>query len=61
MDGKPYKSLKRHLAKHGLTPDEYRQKFGLGRDYPMVAMSYASARSELAKSLGLGKGLRKKA
>ncbi|WP_298961065.1 MucR family transcriptional regulator [uncultured Methylobacterium sp.] len=61
IDGKSYKSLKRHLAKHGLTPDQYRQKFGLGRDYPMVAASYAAQRSELAKSLGLGAHRRKRA
>ncbi len=54
IDGKPYKSLKRHLTSHGTTPDEYRRKFGLGHDYPMVAASYAAQRSELAKSLGLG-------
>lgn len=53
-DGKPYKSLKRHLAGRGLTPDEYRAKWGLPRDYPMVAASYAAQRSELAKSTGLG-------
>ncbi|AWB20846.1 MucR family transcriptional regulator [Methylobacterium currus] len=54
LDGKPYKSLKRHLTTRGLTPEEYRQKFGLPFDYPMVAASYAAQRSELAKSLGLG-------
>ncbi|AWN47536.1 MucR family transcriptional regulator [Methylobacterium terrae] len=54
LDGKPYKSLKRHLTTRGMTPDEYRKKFGLGHDYPMVAASYAAQRSELAKSLGLG-------
>ncbi|KMO40638.1 MucR family transcriptional regulator [Methylobacterium variabile] len=54
IDGKPYKSLKRHLTSNGLTPDEYRQKYGLPRDYPMVAATYAAQRSELAKSLGLG-------
>jgi predicted transcriptional regulator len=53
-DGKPYKSLKRHLTTRGLTPDQYRQKWGLPHDYPMVAANYAAARSELAKSLGLG-------
>lgn len=53
-DGKPYKSLKRHLTTRGLTPDQYRQKWGLPHDYPMVAASYAAQRSELAKSLGLG-------
>nr|WP_308220164.1 MucR family transcriptional regulator [Methylobacterium crusticola] len=55
-DGKPYKSLKRHLSGRGLTPDTYRQKWGLPHDYPMVAASYASQRSELAKSFGLGRG-----
>jgi predicted transcriptional regulator len=54
-DGKRYKSLKRHLAGRGLTPDEYRAKWGLPKDYPMVAASYAKQRSELAKSMGLGR------
>ncbi|WP_095090626.1 MucR family transcriptional regulator [Mesorhizobium sophorae] len=55
-DGKKYKSLKRHLAtSHGLTPEEYRAKWGLGKDYPMVAPSYSATRSALAKSLGLGR------
>ncbi|SFV14592.1 transcriptional regulator, MucR family [Methylobacterium sp. 174MFSha1.1] len=54
LDGKPYKSLKRHLNSQGYTPDEYRKKFGLPFDYPMVAATYAAQRSELAKSLGLG-------
>ncbi|PIK71082.1 MucR family transcriptional regulator [Methylobacterium frigidaeris] len=54
LDGKPYRSLKRHLTSQGLTPAEYRQKFGLPHDYPMVAASYAAQRSALAKSLGLG-------
>jgi predicted transcriptional regulator len=53
-DGKQYKSLKRHLTKLGLTPEAYREKWGLPRDYPMVAANYAAKRSELAKSLGLG-------
>ncbi|TGD95816.1 MucR family transcriptional regulator [Methylobacterium nonmethylotrophicum] len=53
-DGKPYKSLKRHLTTRGLTPDQYRQKWGLPHDYPMVAATYAAQRSELAKSSGLG-------
>ncbi|AWB24534.1 MucR family transcriptional regulator [Methylobacterium currus] len=53
-DGRPYKSLKRHLSSRGMTPDEYRQKWSLPRDYPMVAANYAAARSELAKSSGLG-------
>ena len=54
-DGKPYKTLKRHLAGRGLTPDQYREKWGLPRDYPMVAANYASQRSELAKNSGLGR------
>ncbi|RWD01451.1 MAG: transcriptional regulator [Mesorhizobium sp.] len=55
-DGKKFKSLKRHLGVHyGLTPDEYRQKWGLARDYPMVAPNYAAQRSALAKSSGLGR------
>ncbi|MGE7413270.1 MucR family transcriptional regulator [Methylobacterium tarhaniae] len=53
-DGKPYKTLKRHLSGRGLTPEQYREKWGLPRDYPMVAANYASQRSELAKSSGLG-------
>ena len=54
IDGKPYKSMKRHLTRHGLTPAEYRERYDLPRDYPMVAASYAAKRSELAKSTGLG-------
>ncbi|MDQ3560070.1 MAG: MucR family transcriptional regulator [Pseudomonadota bacterium] len=55
-DGKKFKSLKRHLqGEHGLSPDEYRSKWGLARDYPMVAPNYARARSDLAKSMGLGR------
>ncbi|TIQ33099.1 MAG: transcriptional regulator [Mesorhizobium sp.] len=55
-DGKKFKSLKRHLAVHyGLTPDEYREKWGLKSDYPMVAPNYAAQRSALAKAAGLGK------
>ncbi|KMO18906.1 MucR family transcriptional regulator [Methylobacterium indicum] len=53
-DGKPYKSLKRHLSTRGLTPEDYRRKWGLPHDYPMVAANYAAQRSELAKSIGLG-------
>jgi predicted transcriptional regulator len=48
-------SLKRHLGMHGLTPDEYRSKWGLPKDYPMVAPKYAKARSRLAKKIGLGR------
>lgn len=53
-DNKGYKTLRRHLATRGLTPDEYRAKWGLPKDYPMVAPSYSEARSKLAKALGLG-------
>ena len=54
-DGKKFKSLKRHLRTHyDLTPEEYRSKWGLPADYPMVAPSYAAARSNLAKKMGLG-------
>lgn len=54
-DGKRFKSLKRHLRTHyGLTPEEYREKWGLPSDYPMVAPNYAQARSNLAKEMGLG-------
>ena len=59
-DGKQYKTLKRHLSGLGLTPDEYRAKWSLPRDYPMVAQSYSARRSELAKSLGLGRKPAKK-
>ncbi|AWN41274.1 MucR family transcriptional regulator [Methylobacterium durans] len=55
IDGKPYKTLKRHLSTHGLDPYSYRQRYGLPGDYPMVAASYAAQRSELAKSIGLGR------
>lgn len=55
-DGKKFKSLKRHLSTHyGLTPDEYRAKWGLPADYPMVAPNYAATRSALAKTMGLGR------
>ncbi|PZU47410.1 MAG: transcriptional regulator [Sphingomonas sp.] len=54
-DGKKLKMLKRHLmTAYGLTPDEYRTKWGLPADYPMVAPNYAEARRQLAKSIGLG-------
>ncbi len=54
-DGKKFKSLKRHLRTHyNMTPEEYRDKWDLGADYPMVAPNYAAARSELAKKMGLG-------
>ena len=54
-DGKQFKSLKRHLrTRYALSPDEYRSKWGLDSDYPMVAPNYAKARSRLAKEMGLG-------
>ena len=54
-DGKKFKSLKRHLRTHyNLSPEEYREKWGLPHDYPMVAPNYARARSDLAKKMGLG-------
>ncbi|WP_420340687.1 MucR family transcriptional regulator [Roseibium sp.] len=54
-DGKKFKSLKRHLrSSYNMTPDEYRAKWGLDADYPIVAPNYAAARSQLAKTMGLG-------
>ena len=56
-DGKKLKMLKRHLrSTYGMTPDEYRAKWGLPADYPMVAPNYAAQRSEFAKKIGLGRG-----
>lgn len=55
-DGKKFKSLKRHLMTHyDLTPEQYREKWGLDPNYPMVAPNYAAARSQLAKKMGLGR------
>ena len=54
-DGKQFKSLKRHIGMHGMTPDEYRTKWGLPDNYPMVAPKYAKTRSRLAKKIGLGR------
>ncbi|MBN4098564.1 MULTISPECIES: MucR family transcriptional regulator [Methylobacterium] len=54
IDGKTYKTLKRHLTSHGLDPRSYRDRYGLPADYPMVAPSYAEQRSTLAKAIGLG-------
>lgn len=55
-DGKKFKSLKRHLATHhGITPEEYRARWNLPADYPMVAPAYAAARSQLARQMGLGR------
>ena len=59
-DGRKFKSLKRHLrSKYNLSPEEYRSKWGLPKDYPMVAPNYARARSDLAKRMGLGQGGRR--
>ncbi len=61
-DGRKFKSLKRHLrTTYNLSPDDYRSKWGLAKDYPMVAPNYAKARSELAKQMGLGQGGRQAA
>lgn len=59
IDGKPYKTLKRHLTTHGLTIADYKAKYGLGQDYPTTAPAYSEARSAMAKALGLGQGGRK--
>ena len=58
-DGRRYKTLRRHLAGRGLTPEQYREKWGLPLDYPMVAPNYAKQRSELARVSGLGQIRRK--
>ena len=56
-NGRKFKSLKRHLrTKYNMSPEDYRAKWGLPKDYPMVAPNYAKARSELAKQMGLGQG-----
>jgi predicted transcriptional regulator len=60
-DGKKFKSLKRHLrTQYNMSPEEYREKWGLPADYPMVAPNYAQARSQLAKQMGLGQQRRKR-
>ncbi len=59
-DGRKFKSLKRHLrTQYNMSPDEYREKWGLAPDYPMVAPNYAKARSNLAKQMGLGQQRRR--
>lgn len=55
IDGKPYKTLRRHLSGHGLTPEQYRERYSLRPDYPMVSESYSRARREMAKKIGLGR------
>jgi len=54
IDGKPYKTLRRHLSTHGLTPEQYRERYNLKADYPMVSENYSLARREMAKKIGLG-------
>ena len=55
IDGKPYKTLRRHLSGHGLTPEEYRERYKLRSDYPMVAPTYSETRRAMAKKIGLGR------
>ena len=59
IDGKPYKTLKRHVTGQGLTIEQYRERFGLPRDYPSTTANYSAQRSALAKSLGLGQQRKK--
>lgn len=67
IDGKPYKTLRRHLSTHGLTPEQYRERYNRKADYPMVSESYSQVRRDMAKKIGLGRkpgekpGPRKKA
>ena len=55
VDGKPYKTLRRHLATNGMTPAEYRERYNLKADYPMVAEAYSESRRAMAKKIGLGR------
>jgi predicted transcriptional regulator len=55
IDGKSYKTLRRHLARHGLTPEQYRERYNLKADYPMVSESYSQVRRDMAKKIGLGR------
>ncbi len=55
IDGKPYKTLRRHLSSNGLTPEQYRERYKLKSDYPMVAENYSTHRREMAKKIGLGR------
>lgn len=61
IDGKPYRTLKRHVGLHRMTMDEYRERFGLPADYPSTSPAYSAARSAMAKAMGLGAGGRGKA
>ena len=61
IDGKPYKTLRRHLSTNGLTPAEYRERYGLKADYPMVAENYSESRRAMAKQIGLGRKSKKDA
>jgi predicted transcriptional regulator len=54
IDGKPYKTLRRHLSTHGMTPEDYRRRYKLKPDYPMVAENYSAARRDMARKIGLG-------
>lgn len=54
IDGKPYRTLRRHLSTHGLTPEQYRERYNLKSDYPMVAESYSEQRRAMAHKIGLG-------
>jgi len=54
-DGRSYKTLRRHLSSKGLTPEQYREKWGLPPDYPMVSPNYSAARSQMARTIGLGR------
>jgi predicted transcriptional regulator len=55
IDGRPYRTLTRHLGTHGLTPDEYRARYNLPKTYPMTAPAYSEQRREMAKKIGLGR------
>lgn len=53
IDGKPYKTLRRHLSTHGMTPEQHRERYNLKSDYPMVAQTYSESRRDMAKKIGL--------
>jgi predicted transcriptional regulator len=61
IDGKPYRTLRRHLARHGLTPDQYRERYGRKADYPMVSQNYSQVRRDMAKKIGLGRTAKQEA